>query len=201
GAPRAFAPGRSLTRRAPLRRAIQLLHRRVSQLRTSPPLHLRLLRRASGLQARLGLPRLLPLLLLHRALVGRRARQSAHAEAAFGRVRAPLLHRLDPVARGQLAEVPLQDPARGEALRPVGAGRREQRRQAALVQRLLAPVAPHQLSGRDPDGARADAGARLPGRSLALALPALLRRAPFAATALRRSALRRQVRRALAAVL
>src|SRR5215471_15262013 len=87
-----------------------------------------------------------------------------------------LLCRLGTLARGQLAEVLVQDPPRGQATGCAFAGGGRRRRPTAAVQRLLGAVAPHQLSGRDPDGARPDAGARISRRARTVALSTLLRR-------------------------
>ena len=112
-APRARAPGRSVAGRAPLRGAVHLLRRRVPLLRAGAPLHLRLLRRARGLQARLGLPRLLSVLLLRRPLVGRRRSPTRTRPLALLVVAAAaLLRRLGALARREPAEVPLQDATR-----------------------------------------------------------------------------------------
>src|SRR5262249_9836808 len=143
----------------------------------------------------------LPVLLRRRPVGGGRPAQPAHAGLGPGRGRAVLLRRLGALARGQPAEVPLQDSARAEAAGPAGPGGAGGGRPSLALQWVLGPVAPHQLPGRDPDGGGADAGAGASARPVALALPALLRGAAFPAPGGRRSALRPEVRQPLAGLL
>ena len=70
-------------RRRALRLPLHLVRRGLPGLRTRPPLHLRPLRRARGLQARLGLPRLLPVLLCVGLWATRRAARPAYRLASL----------------------------------------------------------------------------------------------------------------------
>ena len=70
-----------------VRGALHLLRHRVPLLRGGSPLHVRLHGRARRLQARLGLLRLLPVLLLRGPVGPGRGAQSAHLAAAVGVVR------------------------------------------------------------------------------------------------------------------
>ena len=101
------------------------LRRRLPHLRDGPPLHLRLVRRARRLQARLGLPGLLPVLLLRGPLGTRRPARPARARLAARPRRALVLRRgWTLVARREHAEVPLQARSHGPRLRPARADRR-----------------------------------------------------------------------------
>ena len=153
-APPAALPGRSLAGRAPLRGAVHLLRRRVPLLRGGAPLHLRLLRRARGLQARLGLPRLLSVLLLRRPLVASPSARTRTRRRAAARV----LRRWSSSPAGRSRAAPIcrsstsrRDPT-AKAFGVLAPARDLGRRQARAGERLLGALAPHQLPRRDPDG-------------------------------------------------
>src|SRR5206468_12605645 len=119
--------------------------RRVSELRARASVHLRLLRRERRVQARLGLSRLLSLLLLRWPVDRGRGAEPAHADAAARALRAPVRERLGAVARRQPAKVPVQDQPRRGATRYLRAAGGLRREQAAPVQRLLARVTAREL--------------------------------------------------------
>ena len=130
-------PGRSLAGNRPLRRALHLVRMRLPRVRARPPVHLRSRRGTLGVQARLGLPDLVPVLLRGGAMVCRGPAQPAIARLAPRCIGAHLLRRLVAGARREHAEIRLQERPRthlsgtNRAKNPLG--RRAQR----TLQRLL----------------------------------------------------------------
>src|SRR5262249_44827212 len=143
-APLPALPGRPLARGGAVPAPVQLLPRRVPRLRAGPPLHLRLRRREGGLQARVGLLLLLPVLLRCRTVDDRRAPRSALVCPGVRARPGALLRRLAVLAGGEPPQVLVQ-------ARPVAEGVRSHRsrgaRGARAGERVLGTLAPHQLPG------------------------------------------------------
>ena len=191
---------RSLAGSRPLHRALQLVRMRLPPVRARPPLHVRSRRRTPGFQARLGLPRLVPVLLRGGTMVGRGPSQPATTRLAPRRIRARLLRPLVVGARREHADICVQERPRPDLPWTIRAKIPLRRQTQRALQRLLGRVSARQLSGRVPHGLRSCPLSRLAAPARPLALPPLLRSAANSARARRRPALRREIWSAVGAI-